>query len=55
MKVALLVAWRVLLSLPLAVLWMGMFGLLAIGWGLGATDSFIKNWNNFVEEGPFGP
>lgn len=45
--------WRVLLSLPAALLWMLLYGLIVLGWGIKAGDRFIVCWNSFVEEADF--
>lgn len=55
---ALKAAWQLLWSLPLAVLWVLLFGIIFIGWGLSRADKFIIHWNNMVEDdtdgtGPF--
>lgn len=42
---------RVLLSLPLAILWIAMYLILMLGWGLKRADSFMLHWNKFVVEG----
>lgn len=49
----LLTMWRVLLSVPMATLWMLLYALTMIGWGVAAGDRFIMAWNQFVEDAPF--
>ena len=40
----------VVLSLPLLVLWLGMYLLLFLGWGLAIADQFMLHWNKFAEQ-----
>lgn len=44
---------RLLISIPLCVIWMAMLGMITIGWGVTAADEFIKSWGTFVDKGPF--
>lgn len=46
----LLTMWRVVLSLPLAVVWMTAFFLVTIGWGLKAADGMLVAWNAWASE-----
>lgn len=45
----LLMMWRVLLSLPLAVVWMAAYGLIIAGWGLRTADGMLAAWNEWAE------
>lgn len=55
----LMVIYRVMLSLPLAVCWMLTFAVLCAGWGLSRGDKFIELWNSVVvdedDDHPCGP
>lgn len=44
---------QLLFSIPLAILWMLMYLLLILGWGLPVADKFIVQWNRFVDDTPF--
>ena len=46
----LLTMLRVLLCLPLAVVWMLMVAIIMLGWGPTSVDNFIKAWNSFIDE-----
>lgn len=41
---------RLLLSLPMVVLWIGIYLLLCVGWGVPKADQFLLHWNKFVGE-----
>lgn len=50
MMTALKTAWQILWHIPVGALWVGMYFILWIGWGLKSADLFIKHWNNFIDE-----
>lgn len=47
-KNAVLVIWRVLMCLPIAVSWMLLYGLVAISYGPARADMFIVACNAFA-------
>jgi len=49
----LLAMWRVLLSVPMATLWMLLYAFVMLGWGVAAGDRFIMAWNQFVDNANF--
>lgn len=46
----LLMMWRVLLTLPMAICWILIYVLLLIGWGLKVADSMLVAWNKWASE-----
>lgn len=51
---ALKAAWQILWCVPLALVWILMFLLLTIGWGLPRADKFIVHWNNMINDDSSG-
>lgn len=51
MRYVLDAARQILFSIPMAVLWVLMFTVVTLGWGIESAGKFIKHWNNFVEDG----
>lgn len=47
---ALKAMWQILWGLPLAVLWVLMYLVVVLGWGLARADKFIIHWNNMVND-----
>jgi hypothetical protein len=41
---------QVLVSIPLAGIWLVMCGLMYLGWGIKGVDKFILGWNKTVED-----
>lgn len=50
MNYALRAALQMLVSIPLCVAWMAMYGLIVLGWGVEKGDSFIMYWHGFVSD-----
>jgi len=48
LKNGFLVAYRVLMCLPLAISWMLLYGLIALSYGVVRADMFIMMWHAFV-------
>ena len=48
LKNGFLVAYRILMCLPLVVAWMLLYGLIAISYGLTRADMFVVAWNAFA-------
>lgn len=49
----LLAMWRILLTIPMATLWMLLYAFVMLGWGVDKGDKFIMCWNQFVEDADF--
>lgn len=48
LKTGLLVMYRTLMCLPLAIAWMLLYGLIALSYGIVRADMFVLAWSMFV-------
>lgn len=45
--------WQIIMSVPAATLWMLLYALIILGWGIKKGDKFIMCWNQFVDDADF--